>query len=101
MLREFVDGQTLEQKIKDGPLPLEQGVEYISQVLSALDYAHQHGVIHRDIKPANMMLTPSGVVKLMDFGIAKAAADRRLTMTGTTMGSLYYMSPEQIQGATD
>jgi serine/threonine-protein kinase len=71
------------------------------QVLSALDYAHQHGVIHRDIKPANMMLTPSGVVKLMDFGIAKASSDHKLTMTGTTMGSLYYMSPEQIQGAVN
>ena len=56
-------------------------------------------MIHRDIKPANMMLTPAGVVKLMDFGIAKASTDQRLTMTGTTMGSLYYMSPEQIKGA--
>ena len=55
-------------------------------------------MIHRDIKPANMMLTANGTVKLMDFGIAKAPADRRLTMTGTTMGSLYYMSPEQIKG---
>lgn len=101
MLMEFVDGQTLEQKLKDGPLPVAKAVEYISQVLSALDYAHSRGVVHRDIKPANMMLTPSGNIKLMDFGIAKAAADRRLTMTGTTMGSLYYMSPEQIQGAAD
>jgi serine/threonine-protein kinase len=101
MLMEFVEGVTLEHKLKDGPLPLADGVEYISQVLSALDYAHQRGVVHRDIKPANMMLTPAGVIKLMDFGIAKAATDRRLTMTGTTMGSLYYMSPEQIQGAAD
>ena len=98
MLMEFVEGTTLEQKLKEGPLPVAQAVEYIRQVLSALEYAHGRGVIHRDIKPANMMLTPSGVVKLMDFGIAKAANDRRLTMTGTTMGSLYYMSPEQIQG---
>jgi len=99
MLMEFVDGVTLEQKLKDGPLPVPQAVDYITQVLSALDYAHAHGVIHRDIKPANMMLTPGGVVKLMDFGIAKASTDHKLTMTGTTMGSLYYMSPEQIQGA--
>lgn len=101
MLMEFVEGITLEQRLKEGVLPVEQAIDYISQVLAALDYAHQHGVIHRDIKPANMMLTRSGLVKLMDFGIAKASTDQRLTMTGTTMGSLYYMSPEQIQGAAN
>jgi eukaryotic-like serine/threonine-protein kinase len=98
MLMEYVEGVTLDHKLKDGPLPVEAAVDYMRQVLSALEYAHAHGVIHRDIKPANMMLTPAGVVKLMDFGIAKAATDHRLTMTGTTLGSLYYMSPEQIQG---
>jgi serine/threonine-protein kinase len=101
MLMEFVEGETLEQKAKRGPVGVREAAEYISQVLAALAYAHGRGVVHRDIKPANMMLTPGGVVKLMDFGIAKAATDRRLTMTGTTMGSLYYMSPEQIQGATN
>jgi serine/threonine-protein kinase len=101
MLMEFVEGQTLEQKLRQGPMGIHQAVDYISQVLSALAYAHSRAVVHRDIKPANMMLMPNGVVKLMDFGIAKAATDRRLTMTGTTMGSLYYMSPEQIQGAAD
>jgi serine/threonine-protein kinase len=101
MLMEFVDGITLEQRLKDGPIPVAQAVDCIRQVLSALEYAHAHGVIHRDIKPANMMLTPGGVVKLMDFGIAKASSDHKLTMTGTTMGSLYYMSPEQIQGAAN
>ncbi len=100
MVMEFVEGETIEQRMKSGPLPVGQAADYISQVLAALDYAHAQGVIHRDIKPANMMLTPTGVVKLMDFGIAKGAGDRRLTMTGTTMGSLYYMSPEQIQGAS-
>ena len=100
MLMEFVDGVTLEQKLKDGPLPVAKAVDYAMQALAALDYAHGHGVIHRDIKPANMMLTPAGTVKLMDFGIAKGAGDHKLTMTGTTMGSLYYMSPEQIQGAS-
>lgn len=98
MLMEFVEGVTLDQRLQQGPIPLANGVDYISQVLNALGYAHEHGVIHRDIKPANMMLTANGTVKLMDFGIAKAASDRRLTITGTTMGSLYYMSPEQIKG---
>jgi serine/threonine protein kinase len=98
MLMELVDGITLDQRLQQGPVPLRDAVDYIGQVLGALGYAHQHGVIHRDIKPANMMLTAKGIVKLMDFGIAKGAADRKLTMTGTTMGSLYYMSPEQIKG---
>ena len=98
MLMELVEGVTLDQRLQQGPIPLANGVDYIAQVLSALGYAHEHGVIHRDIKPANMMLTSNGTVKLMDFGIAKATADRRLTITGTTMGSLYYMSPEQIKG---
>jgi len=98
MIMEFVDGTTLEDKLKEGPLPLNDAVDYVSQVLSALGYAHSRGVIHRDIKPANMMLTPENVIKLMDFGIAKSKADRKLTMTGTTLGSLFYMSPEQVQG---
>ena len=101
MLMEFVEGVTLDHKLKEGPLPVAAAVDYIMQVLAALDYAHSRGVIHRDIKPPNMMLTPAGVVKLMDFGIAKAAGDHRLTMTGTTLGSLFYMSPEQIQGAAN
>jgi serine/threonine protein kinase len=100
MFMEFVEGVTLEQQMHSGPIPLEKGIEYISQVLSALAYAHAKGVVHRDIKPANMMLTASGTIKLMDFGIAKMAADPKLTQTGHTVGSLYYMSPEQINGGT-
>jgi len=101
MLMEFVEGVTLEHVLKSGPIPIGKAVDYVSQVLSALAYAHAHGVVHRDIKPANMILTPNGVIKLMDFGIAKLTADHKLTQTGATVGSLYYMSPEQIKGATD
>jgi eukaryotic-like serine/threonine-protein kinase len=101
MLMEFVEGVTLEHMLKSGPIPIAQAIDYVSQVLSALSYAHTHGVVHRDIKPANMILTPRGVIKLMDFGIAKLTADRKLTQTGATVGSLFYMSPEQIKGATD
>ena len=99
MVMEFVDGETLDHRLRQGRLPLAQVLDYIAQILSALEFAHSRGVVHRDIKPANMMLTQAGVVKLMDFGIARAAVDQKLTMTGTTVGSVYYMSPEQIQGA--
>ena len=101
MIMEFVEGRTLEDRLKsgEGRLPLAEAADAIIQVLAALAYAHERNVVHRDIKPANMMQTAEGSVKLMDFGIAKAAADRRLTMTGTTLGSLYYMSPEQVKGS--
>ena len=100
MFMEYCEGNTLDERLKQGAIPLADAINYIQQVLAALDYAHQRGVVHRDIKPANMMLMPDSRIKLLDFGIAKAAADNRLTMTGTTLGSLYYMSPEQIQGSS-
>jgi serine/threonine protein kinase len=101
MIMEFVEGRSLEDRLKDGGVTIWEAVDYMSQVLSALAYAHERGVVHRDIKPANIMVCPAGEVKLMDFGIAKAMADRRLTQTGTTLGSLYYMSPEQVRGSAE
>jgi|HubBroStandDraft_6_1064221.scaffolds.fasta_scaffold98325_2 hypothetical protein len=99
MIMEYLEGTTLSARVEQGAIPLRDGLNYISQVLSALSYAHQRQVIHRDIKPSNMMLTPEGVIKLMDFGIARSGPDMGLTMTGTTMGSLSYMSPEQVKCA--
>jgi serine/threonine protein kinase len=98
MIMEFVDGVTLSSRLHQGAIPPALAVKYIDQVLDALSYAHKQNIIHRDIKPANMMLTPDGAVKLMDFGIARSASDRSLTMTGTTLGSLNYMPPEQVKG---
>jgi eukaryotic-like serine/threonine-protein kinase len=102
MIMEYVEGTTVAALLEHGPIPAADAVNYIDQVLSALSYAHQQHVIHRDIKPSNMMLTPQGVIKLMDFGIARTGDEHTLTMTGTTLGSLGYMSPEQVKGeATD
>ena len=100
MVMEYVKGQTLEQRAHQSPIPMPVAtvVEYVSQALSALSYAHARSVIHRDIKPANLMVTSDGVVKLMDFGIAKSRLDINLTRTGATIGSFNYMSPEQVNG---
>src|ERR1700688_3179907 len=100
MMMEFVEGSTLEQIAKQGPIPQSDVINYMQQVLAALSYAHGRGVVHRDIKPANIMVTSQGVVKLMDFGIAKSRVEQDLTRPGTTMGSMYYMSPEQVRGGT-
>ncbi len=98
MVMEYVEGTTMATKLDMGPLSVNDAVKYIGQVLSAVGYAHQRHIIHRDIKPANMMLTTQGVIKLMDFGIARSGDERGLTMTGTTLGSIGYMSPEQVRG---
>ncbi|HYK35031.1 serine/threonine protein kinase [Alloacidobacterium sp.] len=100
MVMEFVEGTTLETLASQTRIPLDRVLEYSTQVLSALSYAHGKGVTHRDIKPANIMITSHGLVKLMDFGIAKSTNDMQLTRPGTTMGSVYYMSPEQVRGGT-
>jgi eukaryotic-like serine/threonine-protein kinase len=98
MIMEYVDGVTLASRLQQGPVPVADAVYYIDQVLAALVYAHQMNVVHRDIKPGNMMLTSQGVVKLMDFGIARPGNEAGMTITGTTLGSLNYMSPEQVKG---
>jgi eukaryotic-like serine/threonine-protein kinase len=98
MIMEFVEGQSLAERLKRGAIPIADAINYIEQGLVALSYAHAQHVVHRDIKPANMMLTADGVVKLMDFGIARQRDDQTLTVAGTTTGSLSYMSPEQVNG---
>jgi len=99
MIMEYVLGQAVSARLAEGPIPIPDALTYIDQVLDALSYAHQQHVIHRDIKPANMMLTPDGTVKLMDFGIARSANEPTLlTAPGSTLGSMNYMSPEQVKG---
>ena len=101
IVMEYVDGMTLRQLLTSGRRLLpERALEIISGVLSALDYAHRHGIVHRDIKPGNVMLTRSGDVKVMDFGIARAINELNTSVTATSavMGTAQYLSPEQARG---
>ncbi len=100
MVTEFLEGQTLEKLLSQGRLPIETGVDYIRQTLSALVYAHDHGVVHRDVTPANLIVTPAGLVKLTDFGVSKSFGDLELTKYGEIVGSLQYMAPEQARGSS-
>ena len=101
IVMEFVDGMTLRQLLASGRRLLpERALEITGGILAALDYAHRHGIVHRDIKPANVMLTRTGDVKVMDFGIARAMNDTGTTMTSASavMGTAQYLSPEQARG---
>ncbi len=100
MVMELVDGPTLQELIKDGPLPADVAAVVGARIASALDHAHFRHIIHRDLKPSNVMLTKAGEVKLMDFGIAKDVDLVALTQTGMAVGTPAYMSPEQVTGAT-
>jgi serine/threonine-protein kinase len=94
----YYEGQTLKERLEDGPLPTEEAVNVARQIASALRRAHNAGMVHRDIKPANIALTGDGLVKLLDFGIAKLAGATVLTREGSTIGTVHYMSPEQARG---
>ncbi|WNB85576.1 Stk1 family PASTA domain-containing Ser/Thr kinase [Cellulomonas sp. ATA003] len=101
IVMEYVEGHTVRHILGDGQaVPIEEAVEITAGVLSALEYSHHAGIVHRDIKPANVMLTPTGAVKVMDFGIARALADSAATMTQTqaVLGTAQYLSPEQARG---
>ena len=110
LVMEYLEGETLAQRLERGPLPLEEVLRYGAQVADALDKAHQQGVVHRDLKPGNIILTKSGA-KVLDFGLAKQAqkaahssaltamtAGKPLTVEGTIVGTFQYMAPEQIEG---
>jgi serine/threonine-protein kinase len=95
---EYLEGESLEKIIARKPaLPLATKIAYVAQACRALEYAHRRGVVHRDIKPANIMVTGDGIVKVVDFGIARLA-DTSKTQTGSLLGTLAYMSPEQLRG---
>ena len=95
---EYVEGQTLTELIGSDPLPINRALEIAIQVADGLSEAHKKGIIHRDIKADNIMITPRGLIKIMDFGLAKLKGVSHLTRTGSTLGTIAYMSPEQAQG---
>lgn len=99
IVMEFVPGRNLKDLIRaDGPFNARHTVELGRQICAALGYAHHRGLIHRDIKPQNILVTPEGLVKVADFGIAKGLNDTRLTASGVAMGTVHYAAPEQVEG---
>lgn len=98
MVMELIRGETLRDRRARVAITLPQVLDYTGQMLQALIYAHGMGVVHRDIKPSNIMITTNGVIKLLDFGIAVTSQASELTQTGFLLGSLNYMSPEQVSG---
>ena len=114
LVMEYIEGETLAQRLAKGALPLDQTLRYAIEIADALDKAHRKGITHRDLKPGNIMLTKSGT-KLLDFGLAKLAQDATpvtpesqlptmkdaVTAQGTILGTLQYMAPEQVEGKTD
>src|SRR5436309_616694 len=114
LILEFVDGETLADRLARGPLPLDEAIEVGRDVARALEAAHESGVVHRDLKPGNIMLTTAGAVKVLDFGLAKSATPAgsssnvelsasptmtyAATAAGVVLGTAAYMSPEQARG---
>ena len=92
------EGETLKEWIERGPVELDDAIDIATQVGEGLAKAHAAGIVHRDIKPANLMVTADGTVKILDFGLAKLAGTEGMTQTGTTLGTVAYMSPEQAKG---
>ena len=110
LVMEFLEGETLADRLKRGPLPIEEVLKISIEVADALDKAHRRGIVHRDLKPANLFLTVHGATKILDFGLAKAAvvmdggenttlgSELQLTCSGAAVGTVGYMSPEQARG---
>ena len=102
LIMEYVQGQDLDElvKVQQAPITIERANKLMTQILEAFKYAHQNGIIHRDVKPSNVLITADDQIKVLDFGIAKLVGDTQhhLTKTGTQIGTVYYMSPEQVKG---
>ncbi|MCA1829776.1 MAG: serine/threonine protein kinase, partial [Myxococcales bacterium] len=100
IVSELLEGQTLRRRLAEGPLAIDETVNFALQLARGLEAAHANGVVHRDLKPENLFLTGSGLLKILDFGIAKLNSPTAITAEGVFLGTVEYMSPEQVQGHT-
>ena len=98
IVMEYIAGEGLDERIASSPLPVETALRFVQQIARGLSRAHDKGIVHRDIKPANVRITPQGEVKVVDFGLARVLDQSRLTQSGTSVGTIAYMSPEQALG---
>lgn len=101
IVMEYVEGESLKEKLRRGPLPAEEVVAIVTQIGAALDYAHAAGVIHRDVKPSNVLIAGDGTAKLADLGIATAIDATKITTTNDIIGTLSYIAPERLENAAD
>ena len=98
LIMEYAEGQTLDKRILQGPVSVDEAMDLFDQILQGVERAHEAGIVHRDLKPANILITPQGRIKIMDFGVARIMDNSDISQPGSMIGTLFYIAPEQING---